>query len=167
MSIYLITLADVQQRQPVSVQLAPEMLNPHILSAQRMGLYYVIGKDLYDRIITEVGGGSPSAAVETLMPYVVEYLAYKTAGNLLRLSSYHITGTGVTRKTTTVSEPVSRGDMQDMQGAMESYAAAAEADLIRFITDNQGDYPEYSCMGRASQTMPGMFVAKKPLNPNM
>ena len=142
MSTYLITLSEIQERQPVSTNIDPGTLNPYILMAQNFGLRQLMGDDLYNRVVTEVSGGSPSAGVVALEPYYVEYLAYKVSALLFNFSSTQITRTGITRKTTTVSEPVDVEEMRRMQGTMDSFAATAGEYLLKFVCDNIGDYPE-------------------------
>lgn len=166
MSTYLITLADAQERVGISTQLSPADFNPHVLAAQKFGLRYVIGKDLYDYVIAQVSGGTPTAAVTALLPYLQDYLSYKVSALLLGLSSIKITGTGVVKKTTAVSEPVGIEEMKMARGTVEGYAAEAAKAITDFICDNQGDYPQYTAEGKFMQTYPGMGSSNFAPSPN-
>lgn len=141
---YLIVLAEISEYQPVSVNLDAGKVNAYILDAQLTGLQNVTGPDLYERIVTEVGMGAPSAAVVALEQFYKPYLAFKTCEGLFRLSGTQITRTGIARKTTTVSDVADGADETRMANEMESRAATHAQLMLNYINRHLTDYPEWN-----------------------
>ena len=168
MSTYLIiNLADIQERQAVSMQMPDSELNPHIVSAQRFGLRSLVGEPMYLDLLAQLSGGTPDAATTALLPYVKDYLCYEVSYNLFNLSQAKITAGGVVRKTSTLSEPLSDTAINKMSGTLKSYSTAAADMLLTFICENAANYPLYGGKGKATvQTVPGFgtFFNDNPNN---
>lgn len=166
MSTYLIVFADLQERYPVSMQLQPADLNPHILAAQKFGLRSVLGESMYLDVLAQISGGSPDAATVAVLEYIKDYLCYEVAYKLFDLHQYKITAAGVVRKTSALSEPISDGAMNKASGTLKSYSKVAADALVKFICDNSSDYPLFGGYGRTGASVVPSFGSTSNHNPN-
>lgn len=166
MSTYLVTLADIQERYPVSMQMQDADLNPHVLAAQKFGLRSVLGEAMYLDVLAQVGGGSPDPATIAVLEYIKDYLCYEISYRLFDLHQYKITGAGVVRKTSALSEPISDGAMNKASGILKSYSKVAADALVRFICENQADYPLFGGYGQTGAKVVPSFGSTPNNNPN-
>ena len=143
MSTYLILSAEINAIQPISVNIDPERLNAFILQAQVYSLQNVVGPSLYNRIITEVGSGTPSAAVVALETLYKPYLAHQVVSAMYRTHGVEITRYGVNQKVTPITENATLNERMRLANEIGGYAVTDATLLLDYICNNSGDYPEY------------------------
>jgi hypothetical protein len=121
------------------------LIMPYILLAQDMNILPVLGTDLYDKLKSDVQGGSLTGAYKTLVetyiqPALVQF-AFSTLAPYLRLrfSNNSVVVMGAT-------EQSSSATYDDIKPLMDTATDAAEfyrQRLIDYIRNNQSSFPEY------------------------
>jgi len=122
------------------------LIMPYILLAQDMNILPVLGTDLYDKLKSDVQGGSLTGAYKTLVetyiqPALVQF-AFSTLAPYLRLrfSNNSVVVMGAT-------EQSSSATYDDIKPLMDTATDAAEfyrQRLIDYIRNNQSSFPEFS-----------------------
>jgi len=122
------------------------LIMPYILLAQDMNILPVLGTDLYDKLKSDVQGGTLTGAYKTLVetyiqPALVQF-AFSTLAPYLRLrfSNNSVVVMGAT-------EQSSSATYDDIKPLMDTATDAAEfyrQRLIDYIRNNQSSFPEFS-----------------------
>jgi len=122
------------------------LIMPYILLAQDMNILPVLGTDLYDKLKSDVQGGSLTGAYKTLVetyiqPALVQF-AFSTLAPYLRLrfSNNSVVVMGATEQSSSAS-------YDDIKPLMDTATDAAEfyrQRLIDYIRNNQSSFPEFS-----------------------
>ena len=122
------------------------LIMPYILLAQDMNILPVLGADLYEKLKSDVQGGSLTGAYKTLVetyiqPALVQF-AFSTLAPYLRLrfSNNSVVVMGAT-------EQSSSATYDDIKPLMDTATDAAEfyrQRLIDYIRNNQSSFPEFS-----------------------
>tara|TARA_R100001594_G_scaffold581_4_gene2253 strand:+ start:3441 stop:4022 length:582 start_codon:yes stop_codon:yes gene_type:complete len=122
------------------------LIMPYILLAQDMNILPVLGTDLYEKLKSDVQGGSLTGAYKTLVetyiqPALVQF-AFSTLAPYLRLrfSNNSVVVMGAT-------EQSSSATYDDIKPLMDTATDAAEfyrQRLIDYIRNNQSSFPEFS-----------------------
>jgi len=143
MTTYLTTLSEINDVQPISVNLDPDRVNAFILQAQVYGLQNVVGPALYTRIVTEVGSGTVSAAIVALEPLYKPYLAHQVVSAMYRTHGVEITRYGVNQKVTPITENATLNERMRLANEIGGYSVTDATMLLDYICNNRADYPEY------------------------
>ena len=122
------------------------LIMPYILLAQDMNILPVLGADLYEKLKSDVQGGSLTGAYKTLVetyiqPALVQF-AFSTLAPYLRLrfSNNSVVVMGAT-------EQSSSATYDDIKPLMDTATDAAEfyrQRLIDYIRNNESSFPEFS-----------------------
>ena len=122
------------------------LIMPYILLAQDMNILPVLGTDLYEKLKSDVQGGSLTGAYKTLVetyiqPALVQF-AFSTLAPYLRLrfSNNSVVVMGAT-------EQSSSATYDDIKPLMDTATDAAEfyrQRLIDYIRNNESSFPEFS-----------------------
>jgi len=122
------------------------LIMPYILLAQDMNILPVLGTDLYDKIKSDVQGGTLTGAYKTLVetyiqPALVQF-AFSTLAPYLRLrfSNNSVVVMGATEQSSSAS-------YDDIKPLMETATDAAEfyrQRLIDYLRNNSSLFSEYS-----------------------
>ena len=122
------------------------LIMPYILLAQDMNILPVLGTDLYEKLKSDVQGGSLTGAYKTLVetyiqPALVQF-AFSTLAPYLRLrfSNNSVVVMGATEQSSSAS-------YDDIKPLMDTATDAAEfyrQRLIDYIRNNQSSFPEFS-----------------------
>lgn len=99
-----------------------------------------LGKEL----LTACHSATPSSVISTLLPHVRKALAAFAYWNDLPHLHSRITDAGVRRTTTDNAPAAFRWEYEEARSYLEERAYAMLENLLRFLTDNQIDYPEWT-----------------------
>ena len=122
------------------------LIMPYILLAQDMNILPVLGTDLYEKLKSDVQGGTLTGAYKTLVetyiqPALVQF-AFSTLAPYLRLrfSNNSVVVMGATEQSSSASYDDLRPVMETAENAAEFYRQR----LIDYIRNNQSSFPEFS-----------------------
>ena len=122
------------------------LIMPYILLAQDMNILPVLGTDLYEKLKSDVQGGSLTGAYKTLVetyiqPALVQF-AFSTLAPYLRLrfSNNSVVVMGATEQSSSATYDDIKPLMYTATDAAEFYRQR----LIDYIRNNQSSFPEFS-----------------------
>ena len=122
------------------------LIMPYILLAQDMNILPVLGTDLYEKLKSDVQGGSLTGAYKTLVetyiqPALVQF-AFSTLAPYLRLrfSNNSVVVMGATEQ----SSSATYDDIKPLMGTATDAAEFYRQRLIDYIRNNQSSFPEFS-----------------------
>ena len=122
------------------------LIMPYILLAQDMNILPVLGTDLYDKLKSDVQGGSLTGAYKTLVetyiqPALVQF-AFSTLAPYLRLrfSNNSVVVMGATEQSSSASYDDLRPVMETAENAAEFYRQR----LIDYLKNNSSSFSEYT-----------------------
>lgn len=131
------------------------LIMPYILLAQDMNILPVLGTDLYEKLKSDVQGGTLTGAYKTLVetyiqPALVQF-AFSTLAPYLRLrfSNNSVVVMGATEQSSSASYDDLRPVMETAENAAEFYRQR----LIDYIRNNQSSFPEFSTNSGADSTL--------------
>ena len=153
------------------------LIMPYILLAQDMNILPVLGTDLYDKLKSDVQGGSLTGAYKTLVetyiqPALVQF-AFSTLAPYLRLrfSNNSVVVMGATEQ----SSSASYDDIKPLMDTATDAAQFYRQRLIDYLTDKGAStFPEYASNSDAGEMSPtvrnyyaGMNLDVAPLSNRM
>jgi len=122
-----------------------DLLLPYILMAQERYILPVLGTDLYNKIISDIGNTTLSGNYLTLLqtyiqPALVQF-AYATILPFLRL---RLVNNSVVTMNTENGSSVSHNDLKPIINASIDHGEFLRERLIEYISNNTSSFPEYS-----------------------
>lgn len=119
-----------------------DLLRPHIEHAQHRYTRDVVGRTLFDTLLTQKAADTLSVVNATLLnDFIVQSLAAWTFHRGLSFLGMRITGKGIVKKSADNSDATA--DVDGMRHVVKSDAEHYDDLLIEFLKDNIDDYPEY------------------------
>lgn len=98
-NVLLISDDILKERTSIHGNIDPKFLYPEIKAAQDMYLHPILGTALYDKIISDVDGGTIAGDYKALLDdYIIDCLLYYTLAGLPEALSYQFWNKGVIRK---------------------------------------------------------------------
>lgn len=153
----LIQLEDIENVSPISKSINSEhRVEPFILEAQRFDLFDLLGKDLFydffanltDAKYVELLNGKTyvnSDGITIEYSGLKNFLSYYTLSRFLPKQQFHITKSGLSKKRTEESDPLTGSEIQVLINSSRNNGAS-EAGLVRmFLDDNEEIYEHWHC----------------------
>lgn len=140
MTTYLITIDDFQSKADITANIKTSKLQAYIgVTQEKYGLK-ILCKEFYDEIIDQVCNGTLTAANTTLIPYIKDYLIYKTYERYLVNANILSTPGGLRVQNDTTSREASADDLAPLRNQAKSDANFYQDQLINFLILNESDY---------------------------
>ena len=140
MATYLIDIEDFRRKADISQNLNTDRLNANIGPTQDQFAVKVLCNELVAELLSQLPDGL-SAANTTLMPYVKNFLIYKTYSRYLVGANLMATPSGMRVQSDTTSDPASNQQMVALQRQADNDANFYQDQLINFLKENETDYP--------------------------
>tara|TARA_R100000458_G_scaffold41846_1_gene39610 strand:- start:475 stop:1035 length:561 start_codon:yes stop_codon:yes gene_type:complete len=122
-----------------------EFLLPYLKIAQRKHIERVLGTDLYNKLQTDIQGGSLSGVYQTLVDdYVQDALVHWGFYEAVPFLRYKVMNNNIVSKQSEDATPLTREEAQDLREEVRNTAEFYTERLIDYICNNSTDYPEYS-----------------------
>ena len=157
----LISIDRLKEFSVVNENVDSKLIEPTIINVQELYLYDVLGKDLYNEIITEVNASSVSATNQTLLnDYIEPYLINKVISEAVIDLNFKIRNKGIQTNSSDNGQPVGLTELSQMQGKYNNIAEGYKTKMRNFLLDNGTDYPLYLPKNNHS-TIGGIYVGNK------
>lgn len=138
-TIYLISTTDFQRRANVSQNINTNRLKESIGIVQEMYGKKLLCVDLYDEIISEYPD-SLSVANTALLPYIQDFLIYKSYSRYLETANVLMTPAGARTQIDDTSSIVSDEQMKILIRQADNDANYYQDQLINFLIKNEDTY---------------------------
>jgi hypothetical protein len=143
-STYIISTADFISRADLSQNIITQKIQAQIAPTQeKFGRSKILCWDFYNEVLDVVSGAETSAVITTLLPYLKDFLVYKTYARYLRNANVLLTPAGGRISSDTTSVAASREDMSDLIDQALEDANSYQDTLVNFLTLYQNDYPTW------------------------
>lgn len=139
-STYLIDISDFKRRADISQTINTDKLKAQIGITQEKYAVKILCQNLYNEIIGEYPD-SLSPANTALLPFIQDFLIYKTYDRYLVSSNILPTPSGMRVQTDTTSDAASEDQMKSLRGQANSDANFYQDKLVNFLIKNVDDYP--------------------------
>jgi len=142
-STYIITISDFQSRADISENILTRKIQAQIGPTQEQFAIKILCRDFYAEVLAHIDGTTVVATIATLLPFLKDFLVFKTYTRYLVGAPIMMTATGQR----TVVEPTS--DIASDKLISEQLALARndsnfyQDTLVNFLTLNADDYPTW------------------------
>lgn len=132
----------------ISPNIDASLLKRTIIKAQDLHIKPLIGSVLFDRIVSEIDGGTVSQDIKDLLddyihPALIAWCEYLIPIHLV----YKYTNKTVSKNTSEYGQPISSREAAELRREMKSGAENYATRLMRFLEQDQTEttpkYPEY------------------------
>lgn len=155
MSSLIITENYLKQSSVLNGNVDMKIITPTIVLCQDKYIKPMLGEDLFDEILSQIGSNTVSSLNETILDnYVLPALVYYTMTELTPSMKYKYANIGiVTNSDTNASAP----DLTEIKFLMDQWRVNAEMYAergTRYLVDNSADYPLYTANTDCYKTKP-------------
>jgi len=142
-STYIITIEDFTSRADISQNIQTQKIQAQIAPTQEQFGIKILCRAFYAEVLAVVDGGGVDAEITTLLPYIKDFLVYKTYSRYLTGAAVLMTPAGARVSTDTTSEPASDKQVSEIAKQADNDANFYQDTLVNFLTLNQDDYPTW------------------------
>lgn len=139
--IYLISIDDFKRKADLSQNLHTDKLKACIGIIQEQYAVKLLCRDLYDEIISQIETPPMSDANTALLPYIKDFLIYKTYARYTVGANLLATPAGFRVSANAIDEPASAADMENIRSQANQDANFYQEQLLNFLIENEDDYP--------------------------
>ena len=116
-----------------------------IRTAQKKYIETKLGTDLFEKLQSDITGGSLTGAYETLVEdYIGDALSHWSLYEAFPFLRYKIMNNNIISKTAENTTVLSRQEAQDLREEIRNTAEFYTERLIEYIKNNTSSFPEYS-----------------------
>lgn len=157
----LISIDRLKEFSVINENVDSKLIEPTIINVQELYLYDVLGKDLYNEIITQVNASSVTSLNQTLLnDYVEPYLINKVISEAVIDLNFKIRNKGIQTNSSDNGQPVGLTELSQLQGKYNNLAEGYKTKIENFLCENGTDYPLYLPINKHS-TIGGIYVGNK------
>lgn len=143
MGALLISLKDITQLTTISGNIDQDMMNPSINLAQVTDLKRILGKPLYDKIISDKTAGTLSGVYKTIYEdHIVMMLVYMSCARYTAYGGYKTANQGIFKTSAEGHTSVDYKEVGTLIARYDGDAATMEREFYKFMSDNP--VPEYN-----------------------
>lgn len=159
---YLITQDDIKRFRPTA-ELDEARIQPHIREAQDLDLKPVLNNALYYDFLLKFDSEADVMytkyqsllkgkvwtynANQEQFSGITPMLSYYALARFIEANPFHVTRSGFVKKVVTQSETASAEEIRTMCNGLRSAAMSYQNDVVRFLENNNTDYPLYNTGG--------------------
>jgi hypothetical protein len=146
--IHLISEKYIKENSTIDDNVDVSLIVPFIDVAQ-IQLKRLLGKELLNEVIAQVGSSTLSTENETLLDsYIQPYLLWLTLKEANPYLLYKYRNKSVAIQSAEFSNPVSRLELVTLTKEANNKANLYAYEMYEFLMDNQEDYPLWNCISR-------------------
>jgi len=143
-STYIITTADFTSRADISQNILTTKIQGQIAPVQEIYGIKVLCREFYAEVLSVVAGTTTSAVITTLLPFIKDFLVYKTYAEYLVGAGLMMTPAGARVSIDATSEAASDKQVGEILAQARNRANFYQDTLINFLTLNELDYPTWA-----------------------
>ena len=160
---YILDISDFTNRADITVNIQTAKLKGYIGVIQEQFAVKIQCQALYDQILTEIAASTLTTANTALLPYLKDYLIYKTYSRYLLNANVMSTPGGLRVQTDATSDPASDKQVAEIMRQSDNDANFYQDKLVNFLDCNSSDYPLWEdtiCDCSQSRTSKGGVFTK-------
>ena len=148
-STYILSIEDFEERADISANIKTNQLKIHLGVVQEKYAVKILCLDFYEEVLDYVVQAETTPdyidnpEIANLIPYLKDYLIYKTYVRYLLYANQKSTAAGVRVVSEPVSTPASDKLISEMIGNARSDANFYQDQLVNFLLCNEDDYPTW------------------------
>jgi len=142
-TVRIVTTSDFVGRADLTQNVDANKMLAHIDPVQEIFGIKILCNDFYDEVLAVVDGTATSAVITTLLPFIRDFLVYKTYAEYLIGAGLMSTAEGLRVSTSEVSEQASPQQMAAVVAQAEGWANDYQDRLVNFLSLNADDYPTW------------------------
>lgn len=143
---FISTKDELRTHVPVGLSLELFTIAPAAGSIARNEVAALMGKDLYELLLTAYNGGAlpiADARMAALLPYAQKIIANLAVAEAMDISQVQISESGVQRTEKTDEKTAYHYQKLEAQNALRRAGYQAQEDLSAYLEANLDDYPKY------------------------
>lgn len=140
-STYILSIEDFTNRADITPNIQTAKLKSYLGVVQEKYALKILCQALYDELLTQIAASSLTAVNTLLLPYVKDYLIYKTYSRYLLNANTLSTPAGLRVQTDTTSEAASDPTITALVKQADGDANFFQDQLATFLKCNDTDYP--------------------------
>ncbi len=141
---YIITIEDFESRADISENIQTKKIQAQIAPTQEKYAIKILCRDFYEEVLAHIDGTTTvTAVITTLLPFLRDFLVYKTYARYLVGAPVMMTATGPRTQIDTTSDIATDKLISEMIGLARSDANFYQDQLVNFLTLNADDYPTW------------------------
>ena len=145
MATVFISVDKLVKDTPLNGSLDAELAAPLLFAAQEREIWPWLGTDLYNKLKSDVDGGTVAGNYETLLKtYIQPSLAWFGLAYILPHLRVRMVNNAVQIMSSEQSEPAGRSDVKTLIDAAENQGHFYRERMIDYLCDNSSLFPEYS-----------------------
>lgn len=126
---------------PLPVNYNYDEIRPFVTIAESIWVVDILGKKLYDELLTQVNENNITEENSTLLLKLYPYLAMAVTYEALPFIAHHFTEKGITNGKSENSEPISNVQMVNIQNHIRTELEVLKRMLKDFLEENKEVYP--------------------------
>lgn len=138
---YILSIEDFANRADITINIQTAKLKSYMGVIQEQFALKILCQALYDQLLVEIAADSLTAANTALMPYLKDYLIYKTYERYLLNANALSTPGGIRVQSDATSEPASDKYIAELMRQADNDANFYQDKLVNFLDINYLDYP--------------------------
>lgn len=142
-STYIITIEDFKSRADISENILTSKIQSQIAPTQEQFGIKILCREFYAEVLAVVAGTTTSAAITALLPYLKDFLVYKTYARYLVGAPIMMTATGQRTQIDTTSDLAPDKLISEQIALARNDANFYQDTLVNFLTLNVDDYPTW------------------------
>jgi len=139
-STYIITSSDFEGRADISQNILTPRLQAQIAPVQEQFGIKILCREFYAEVLDVVSGTTTSAVIDTLLPFLRDFLVYKTYARYLVGAPVMMTPAGPRTSIDATSEIASDKLISEVLALARNDANFYQDTLVNFLTLNADDY---------------------------
>lgn len=160
---YILSISDFTNRADITVNIQTAKLKTYIGVIQEQFAIKILCKALYDQLLVEIAADTLTVANTALLPFVKDYLIYKTYARYLLNANAISTPGGIRVQSEATSEPASDKFVAELIRQSNNDANFYQDTLVDFLDCNVADYPLWAdtiCDCNRNRTTKGNSFSK-------
>jgi len=160
---YILSIEDFTNRADITVNIKTDKLKGYIGVVQEKFAVKILCQALYDQLLTEIAAGTLTTANTALLPFLKDYLIYKTYSRYLLNAPILSTPGGLRVQVDATSEPASDKLIAEIMRQSDGDANFYQDLLVNFLDCNVDDYPLWEgtvCDCNKNRTVKGNSFSK-------
>lgn len=143
-STYIITTEDFKERVKLSQNILTNNIKPSIGPTQEMFAVKMLCREFYNEVLEVVAGNETNQAITNMLPFLKDYLVFKTYAHYLTGASVIMTPAGPRVQVDDTSNPATEKQIGDIQAQANNTANFYQDQLWNYLEKNSTSFPTWA-----------------------
>jgi hypothetical protein len=144
---YVLFISEEKLKDSTAINLNVDvnLLLPYVRQAQKLYVEPKLGTDLYEKLKSEITGGTLTGAYKTLVDdYIGDMLPNWAFFHAIPFLRFKIENGNIYSKTSETGTALSTEEAQHLREEIRNTAEYYTERMIEYVTNNTGSFPEYN-----------------------